>query len=111
RGRPRTRPMVRNGRMGQMRGLISACGFAALILFLTSSAFAVTLSGSGTTSHAPPQADLGPITYALDDGAAADGVGIVDEPTPTYDLIWLNSFTRQTGGELINQIKVAYGSP
>jgi hypothetical protein len=47
--------------------------------------------------------------YILDDGTAEDAVGITG--TNPFDIVWLNRFPVQAGGEIIESISIAYGSP
>ncbi len=49
------------------------------------------------------------VNYLYDDGTVDDGIGITG--TNPFDIIWLNRFDVQPGGEIITDIKVAIGSP
>lgn len=49
------------------------------------------------------------VSYLHDDGQADNGVGIGG--TIPFDIIWLNLFTVQAGGETITSIQGAFGSP
>lgn len=48
-----------------------------------------------------------PITYLHDDGTADNAIGVTGS---AHDLIWLNLFPVQAGGEVITNISVAFGS-
>ncbi len=57
------------------------------------------------------------VTYQIDNGTSQTAVGIVDSSCLTAsgftwgDLLWLNSFQVQPGGELIDSIAVGWGTP
>lgn len=51
----------------------------------------------------------GQVTYAHDDSQAENGVGITG--TTPFDIIWLNLFPVQSGGEVITNIRASFGSP
>lgn len=65
------------------------------------SALLVTMLASAST--------YGQVTYQLDDGQAENGVGIGG--TTPFDLIWLNLFPVQPGGNVITNIQASFGSP
>lgn len=50
------------------------------------------------------------VFYQYDSGQADDSVGVSGGPTP-YDIIWLNLFPVQPGGEVITRIRASFGSP
>lgn len=69
----------------------------------------VAPTGTGPDPN-PPFNPTGPdaVNYQVDDGTAEDSIGLTG--TGFHDLIWLNRFNVQAGGEIIDQISVAYGS-
>lgn len=48
-------------------------------------------------------------TYSMDDGTAEDSIGVTG--TGTFDMVWLNRFPVQSGGEKITDVQVAFGNP
>jgi hypothetical protein len=89
-----------------------SCGFLAATALLLCSSYSRGdgFSGSGHKSNAPANPDVSGDNYVVDDGSAEDDIGITGSAA-SFDFIWLNSFARQNGAEVINQISVAYGSP
>jgi hypothetical protein len=49
------------------------------------------------------------VNYVYDDGTVDDGIGITG--VDPFDILWLNRFTVQPGGERITHIEAAFGSP
>lgn len=50
------------------------------------------------------------VVYQYDDGQTDDSVGVSGGATP-YDIIWLNRFPVQPGGEVITRIRASFGRP
>jgi len=47
--------------------------------------------------------------YQIDDGSAEDSIGV--NGTAPFDMVWLNKFPVQAGGEKIEKVQIAFGSP
>lgn len=48
--------------------------------------------------------------YQIDDGQSELTIGVAPGPGK-YDLLWLNSFTVQPGGEVVRSISLTWGTP
>ena len=87
---------------------------AGAVLLLAGTAGAQHLSTNGQTANNPPFNPAPPpdtVNYVVDDGTVETGVGITDPGGGTHDIIWLNRFAVQAGGERITNILTAFGSP
>jgi hypothetical protein len=66
--------------------------------------------GLGPAAENPPSNPTSRVVnYVHDDGTVENGIGITG--TNPFDIIWLNSFPTQVGGERIVSIQAAIGSP
>jgi len=85
-------------------------GFAAAAAMgLASVAYGIPtttgVGGNGGNAQFPPPNAL----YSIDDGTAEDGVGF--DGTPGNDLVWMNTFPKVAGAEMITTISIAFGTP
>jgi hypothetical protein len=92
-----------SGRFSVLAGAALLCASAA--------ASGQLLSVAGEPSLHSPMNPINTraVNYLHDDGTIENGVGIGG--TSPFDIIWLNRFTVQPGGETINEIQAAFGSP
>jgi len=91
-----------------VRAMVAA---AALPLAFAAVASAQSLITVGSPAIRPPSNPVfnDSVNYLYDDGTVENGVGIGG--TTPFDIIWLNRFTVQPGGEIITDIQAAFGSP
>ena len=91
-----------------MKGYVSTLA----ILALATSASAQTFSSTGHPDPNPPYNPSGAdaVNYQYDDGTVEDAIGITNA-TSGYDIIWLNRFTTQATGNVIQSIQAAIGAP
>lgn len=93
------------------RSLVAYAARAALPLAFAAVASAdVTFMSTGTPSYnAPYNPAARAVNYIHDDGTFEDGIGIGG--SGSFDIIWLNRFVVQPGGETITDIQAPIGSP
>lgn len=83
---------------------------AAAIALSAPAALAETFGLAGPSATNPPSNPTNrAVNYVVDDGTVENGIGITGA-TP-FDIVWLNRFATQAGGERIVSIQAAIGSP
>jgi len=93
-----------------MSGRIPVLAAAALLCASAAASGQLLMVAGEPSLHSPMNPiNTRAVNYLHDDGTVENGIGIGG--TSAFDIIWLNRFTVQAGGETINQIEAAFGSP